>query len=425
METELFDKTTTVSNHQHRFIGQIPEEWRIEKLIHLAEITQGVSKGRDFEGKKVVCAPYLRVANVLDGEFDLSEIKDIELLESEYERYLVRKNDILITEGGDPDKLGRGGIWKGDIEGLVYQNHLFRIRCNEAVLLPDFLSQYIQGRAAKNYFLACAKQTTGIASINMGQIKITPVPVPPIDEQQRILNVLTAHDRVLQTARQLLNAKQQRKRALMQQLLTGQKRLAGFSGEWREVKLGEIFRERKDTKKSHLPLLAITAMNGVVKRDTLEKRDTSNEDKSKYLRICPGDIGYNTMRMWQGVSGVSSHEGLISPAYTVLIPDKSVDVCYMGYLFKFPPMVHLFWRYSQGLVDDTLNCKYDSFRRIPVIIPFPDEQQAIAAVLDSADDEIRLAKVEVEALSRQKRGLMQQLLTGKTRVRLQTTGTIL
>lgn len=245
MENELFEKVATAPNHQHRFIGQIPEEWKIEKLADLAEITQGVSKGRDFEGKKVVRAPYLRVANVLDGGFDLDEIKDIELLESEQERYLVRKNDILITEGGDPDKLGRGGIWKRDIKGLVYQNHLFRIRCTEAVLLPDFLSQYIQGRAAKNYFLACAKQTTGIASINMGQIKTTPVPVPPIDEQQRIVNVLIAHDGLLQTARQLLTAKKQRKRALMQQLLVGQKRLPGFSGDWREVKLGEILREVK------------------------------------------------------------------------------------------------------------------------------------------------------------------------------------
>ncbi|WP_211235291.1 restriction endonuclease subunit S [Runella zeae] len=213
-------------------------------------------------------------------------------------------------------------------------------------------------------------------------------------------------DAAIQTTTTLLAALQKRKKGLMQQLLTPKP-------DWKEVRLGECFSERNETGFNHLPLLAITSSNGVVPRESIEKRDTSNEDKSKYLRICKGDIGYNTMRMWQGVSGVSQYEGIVSPAYTILIPRQEINV---SYLFKFSPMIHLFWRYSQGLVDDTLNCKYDSFRRIKINLPSLAEQIHIAAILNTADAELRQTEAYLEKLKTQKRGLMQQLLTGKVRV---------
>jgi len=148
----------------------------------------------------------------------------------------------------------------------------------------------------------------------------------------------------------------------------------------------------------------------------LERRDTSTEDKSTYLRICKGDIGYNTMRMWQGVSALSSMEGIVSPAYTVCTPLECVDARFMGYLFKFPPMIHLFYRYSQGLVDDTLSLKFDAFSKIEVTIPSLDEQKRIAEILDACDHELTLLNRKLTLLKKQEQGLMQQLLTGKVRV---------
>ena len=202
----------------------------------------------------------------------------------------------------------------------------------------------------------------------------------------------------------------------MQQLLTGNNRLAGYRGPWEKYALGEIFDERNEGNCNQLPLLAITGSRGVIPASEIERKDASNADKSKYKRIKPGDIGYNTMRMWQGVSAVSSLEGIISPAYTVCIPNDKVNVRFMGYFFKFSPLINLFRRYSQGLVNDTLNLKFHNFAQIKVKIPSLKEQHYISEVLSTAHDEIELLEQKLIALEKQKRGLMQKLLTGEIRV---------
>ena len=183
----------------------------------------------------------------------------------------------------------------------------------------------------------------------------------------------------------------------MQKLLTGEVRLPGFEGEWKEVRLGSILKERKETGFEQLELLAITSQKGVVKRKEIDIKDTSSEDKSKYKRILPRDIGYNTMRMWQGVSGVSKYEGIVSPAYTILKPTEKIDSDFIGYLFKFPKVINLFKRYSQGLVSDTLSLKYENLEIIKVFIPIDIyEQKMIANVLLCIDKEISTLQKEVE-----------------------------
>lgn len=216
---------------------------------------------------------------------------------------------------------------------------------------------------------------------------------------------------------ELINAKQHLKKALMQQLLTGKQRLPGHKGAWKCYRLGQLFDERSESGRGDLPLLSITGDRGLIPREEIEGKDSSSEDKSKYKRIAPGDIGYNTMRMWQGVSAVSRLEGIISPAYTVCIPRETAHAEFMGYLFKFPPVVHAFHRHSQGLVDDTLNLKYHHFSQIQVTVPPVEEQRAIAEVLSICERELTLLKCQLDLLKVQKRGLMQKLLTGQVRVK--------
>ena len=183
---------------------------------------------------------------------------------------------------------------------------------------------------------------------------------------------------------------------------------------WKACKLGACFKERKETNPD-LPLLAITSDRGVIPRDEVERKDTSNADKSKYKRIAPGDIGYNTMRMWQGVSAVSTLEGIVSPAYTICTPRKGHSSSFFGYLFKYPPMIHLFHRFSQGLVSDTLNLKFRHLSQVKANVPSETEQTRIAAVLSACDRGIELLKKKQEKLKEQKKGLMQKLLTGEVR----------
>ena len=244
-----------------------------------------------------------------------------------------------------------------------------------------------------------------------------PICFPSQGEQQRIAAILTTQDKVIELKERRLAEKQRQKKYLMQQLLTGKKRLPGFSGEWKEERLGKLFLERKETNCEGLQMLAITGTQGIIPRKELDLKDNSSEDKSKYLRVCVGDIGYNTMRMWQGVSAYSNYEGIVSPAYTILKPCPSINAKYFAYLFKMPEIIFLFYRSSQGLVDDTRNLKYENFKKIKVFYP-PDieEQAAIAEVLSVADREIDLLQQNIKQEKQKKKALMQLLLTGIVRV---------
>ena len=185
--------------------------------------------------------------------------------------------------------------------------------------------------------------------------------------------------------------------------------------EWKEYALGEIFSNRNETNCDGLELLSITADRGVIPRSQIEEKDNSSEDKSKYKHICIGDIGYNTMRMWQGVSALSKYDGIVSPAYTVLKSKNNVDAKYASFYFKFTPVVNLFYRNSQGLVDDTRNLKYEWFRIIKVVFPKMTEQMEIAEILSTQDRVIELKEKLLAEKQQQKKYLMQQLLTPKRR----------
>jgi type I restriction enzyme S subunit len=418
-------------------MSKFPKDWEIRELREVALVQTGLAKGKNSI-KDPVTLPYLRVANVQDGYLDLTHLKTIQVAKAEIARYSLNLKDVVLTEGGDLDKLGRGCVWQGQIEPCLHQNHIFAVRTLTDTLRPEFLALLTSSPYGRLYFLSCAKQTTNLASINSTQLKEFPVLLPPIAEQDRLIQIFNSWDTGIEQTENLIKAKIKRKRGLMQQLLTGKKRLQEFTGqEWKQVHLGDIFRERCETFAEYarklreaeqagdegcgtvsLGLLSITARDGVVYRDTLDKRDTSNEDKSKYLHICPGDIGYNTMRMWQGVSGLSELEGIVSPAYTICIPTDEIDGKFASYLFKYLPLVHLFWRYSQGLVDDTLSLKFHHFAQIKTLLPPIEEQRRIAAILGCCDKEIKLLKQQLDALKRQKRGLMQKLLTGQIRVKV-------
>ena len=242
--------------------------------------------------------------------------------------------------------------------------------------------------------------------------------LPPVAEQQKIAAILTTQDKVIELKEKRLAEKQRQKKYLMQQLLTGKKRMPGFNGAWKVDRLGKLFLERKETNYEGLQMLAITGAQGIIPRKELDLKDNSSEDKSKYLRVCVGDIGYNTMRMWQGISAYSDYEGIVSPAYTILKPSSSINAKYFAYLFKTLEIIFLFYRFSQGLVDDTRNLKYENFKKIKVCYP-PDtkEQTAIAEVLSAADREIGLLRQDIEQEKQKKKALVQLLLTGIVRVK--------
>ena len=243
------------------------------------------------------------------------------------------------------------------------------------------------------------------------------LPLPSEAERKKIADILSKQEKLITLKEKLIEEKNRQKKALMQQLLTGKKRLPGFSSEWVDVKLGDVFAERVETNCQDLELLSVTGTNGVVPRSTIETKDNSSEDKSKYLKICKGDIGYNTMRMWQGVSALSEYEGIVSPAYTILIPSSEISAKYFSYLFKMHAVIFLFYRFSQGIVDDTRSLKYYEFAKLHLNIPSDKkEQEAIADILTIADKEIEILQKDLDQEKQKRKALMQLLLTGLVRV---------
>ena len=258
----------------------------------------------------------------------------------------------------------------------------------------------------------------GTGRLSTDLLAALPLPLPPLAEQEAIVEVLDAAEGAVRAADALIQKKLAYKKALAEALLTGRWRFPAFSTSWGEHYLGDLFDERVELNRTGLRLLAVTGANGVVDRDTLAKRDTSSEDKSKYLRVCSGDIAYNTMRMWQGVFGLSLLEGIVSPAYTVCIPRVNlIEPRFVEQFFKLPRVINHFKRFSQGLVDDTLNLKFHQFAEIRVTIPSLEEQRRIADALGAVDNELALRRRQREALNEQKKGLMQKLLTGEVRLK--------
>ncbi len=167
-----------------------PKGWEVSQLKNFSVIQSGIAKGKKIDRSKAVSIPYMRVANVQDGYLDLREIKKLEILPTDINKYILREGDLLLTEGGDPDKLGRGAIWYGKIKPCVHQNHIFCVRPDQTLAEPEYLSALIGSERGKRYFLQAAKQTTGIATINKTQLCGFPAFLPPLYLQQKYTQIV-------------------------------------------------------------------------------------------------------------------------------------------------------------------------------------------------------------------------------------------
>lgn len=161
--------------------------WSEAKLESMADVVSGITKGRKTKSEDLTEVPYMAVSNVKDGYIDWTTVKTIGATQQEIEQYRLLADDVLMTEGGDPDKVGRGAIIKEPLENCIHQNHIFRVRLDESVVLPEYFAEYLQHQRSKRYFLGCAKQTTGIASINMTQLRALPVLIPPLSKQEEFV----------------------------------------------------------------------------------------------------------------------------------------------------------------------------------------------------------------------------------------------
>ena len=188
-------------------------------------------------------------------------------------------------------------------------------------------------------------------------------------------------------------------------------RFPGFDEPYRKCRIGDIYAERSQRGAGDMELLSVTMNNGVMPRSEIEGKDNSSEDKSNYKVVCKGDIVYNSMRMWQGANGVSNYDGIVSPAYTVLMPTEEIDNQYFAALFKTSNLINEFRKNSQGLTSDTWNLKYPQIRPIRLYIPSLQEQNKISSFIGTLEERIGKQRQLVDSLKKYKRGLLRDIFS--------------
>lgn len=186
-------------------------------------------------------------------------------------------------------------------------------------------------------------------------------------------------------------------------------RFEGFNDSWEQRKVGDCFTERVESMPDG-ELISVTINDGIKKFSELGRHDNSNDDKSKYKKVCVGDIAYNSMRMWQGASGYSPYEGIVSPAYTVLSPNSGINSKCLAYQFKLPEMIHTFQVNSQGITSDNWNLKYPALSQIEIFVSKDEQEQVqIAEYFENLDHLITLHQSKYEKLLDLKESMLYKL----------------
>jgi len=411
--TEVIEKNENKKGYKKTKLGWIPEDWEIYKIGDFGTFKNGISKGGENFGYGT---PIIGLNDVFD-KYYITKNNPNSLVNATTQELLdfnLKKGDVLFVRSSvKPEGVGMPCVVEANLEKTTFSGFLIRFRDKEGLLNNKFkrycfLLEYFRHK------LLAKSTISANTNINQPSLSSLNVIIPCLKEQEKIAEILSAWDDGIETLEKLIEQKEVLKNSLAQKYFHRKNNLF----QLKQHKLGELFKNRKETNCCDLELLSVCDGLGIVPRSQLNAKDNSNEDKSKYLKVCVGDLAYNTMRMWQGRCGVSSYEGIVSPAYTVCIPKDNIDVDYMYYLFKTPHMIHDFWRYSQGIVDDTLNLKFNNFEVIKVWISDKETQTKIAKLLKSYDEEIQILNSKLEKLKEQKKGLMQKLLTGQIRVKI-------
>lgn len=396
-------------------LGWMPEDWSLAKLGTYFQFKNGLNKEKEAFGTGVFIINYTDVYKNLELTSENIHGK-VSISKNEIKRFEVKEGDVFFTRTSETiDEIGLTSVVTTPLKDTVFSGFLLRARPIKSGLHNLYKKYCFSTFSARKDIIRKSTYTTRALTNGVFLSDVSLI-IPPLREQMIIGTTISTWDRSIQSHTQLIEQKKLRKKWLMQVLLTGKKRLPGFDRSWEVQKLGKYFTERNENGYDQLPLLSVGEA-GVYYQNESNKRDISNEDKSLYKRICIGDIGYNTMRMWQGRSALSDLEGIVSPAYTIVKPKARADAEFFAYFFKLPSVVHKFYRNSQGLVSDTLNCKFKDFAIVKVELPVSKEEKtAIAIVLHTADKEIEILTRKLGFLKEQKKGLMQQLLTGTKRL---------
>lgn len=412
-ETELGYKQTK--------IGKLPNDWEVSKLSDVCEIKGGkrLPKGYELQEHKNNI-PYIRVADMYMGGICLDNIKYVPAeIADKIKNYKISSKDLFISVAGT---LGIVGEVPEELDGANLTENadkLCNIKIDKKYLLNVLQSEVIQT------IILSEMTNNAQPKLALTRIKEFLIPIPSIEEQEKIAEILSTWDSAIEKQEQLIEKKKEFKKGLMQNLYSkGTKKemlvkskLGEVPESWKIVKAKEVFKSVSIKDNENEELLSVTQDKGTIPRSQLEGNVVMPEGSTRGYKLVVPNNFIISLRSFQGGLEISKHRGIISPAYTVL--DNKIEIChdYFKYYFKKEEFIS---RLNGAIVGirDGKQISYADFGEMFLPVPSLEEQIKIAEILIVADKEIELLEKELEVLKLQKKGLMQRLLTGEVRVKV-------
>lgn len=415
-------------------LGVIPKGWEVKRVSEVFVPLHTFSFSRDQMTLNRQKLHYIHYGDIhVNVEKDYVDLKKDQLpyvcdglipdekLKSEDFPYL-KNGDILLADASE-DYDGVGKPWELiDISNqkVIGGLHTLALRSYTGDVVVGF-GRYIFKNSLGAKFLKRIAQGTKVYAINFNFISKLNIVLPPAGEQYKIMEILSLWDKAILTQSTLIEKLELRKKGLMQQLLTGKKRLKSFKDEWNIVKIEDFANEyiELNKQKEELTVLSCTKYRGLVSSLEYFGKQVYSEDRRHYKIVPIYSFAYATNHIEEGSIGYQTgyDKALISPMYTVFTTSERVNNNFLYLLLKTHRYIAEYRKRMEGSIDRRGGLRWNSFSKIKIALPSLTEQKAIAEILSFADQKIALAKQKLEFFKAQKKGLMQQLLTGKTRVK--------
>ena len=421
------NRNKNITGYKETKVGWIPKDWEIKKLHNIAYInTESLGENTlpDYTFK------YLDLSSVRDGVINFPSDTTTFLSAPCRARRVIKQGDILFA------------TVRPNLKGFAYiKNVSTTLICSTgfAVLRTNnksnniFLYQTLYTNISMKYFYGCVVGS-GYPALNNSDVKNIPVPLPPLPEQKKIADILSTWDEAIEQTRNLIDAKKLRQKGLMQQLLTGKKRLPSFSSpkkvisqrffdipvDWECPQIRDVATERieRNKEKEDIIVLACSKHYGFISSLEYFKKQIFSKDTSNYKIIRKNWFGFPANHIEEGSIGLLEKyiKGIVSPIYVVFSVCDRIFPNYLYTVFKTETFRHIFSISTNASVDRRGSLRWREFGLIRIPLPSLPEQKTIASVLHTASEEITNLENHLEALEKQKRGLMQKLLTGEVRV---------
>lgn len=397
------------------------EGWRDVQFDELVLDTQlGTTERGATDDEETV--PLIKMGNLTWGGFDLRTTEKVAIRHLNGSDLMLQPGDLLFNTRNSADLVGKSAVWQGQFPTAAFDNNLNRIRL-KPIADPAFFGLFLNTGVGKRRVQSLAVGSTSVAAIYWKDLKNLQVPLPPLAEQRKIAAILRTWDEAVENLSALRALNFRRRVWFRTHLFTGKVRLPGCSGEWREVRLSDVLHEHGLSSTGAEDVYSVSVHKGLVNQVEHLGRSFSAANTDHYNRVLPGNIVYTKSPTGDFPLGIIKQskidrEVIVSPLYGVFTPQTYALGVILDALFESPLAAR---NYLHPLVQkgakNTIAVTNSQFLEGKLRLPMdPGEQAAIAEIVNASHAECAGIEAEIEALTRQKRGLMQKLLKGEWRV---------